>query len=205
MEKFKELVYYFLGRVYVPKDILENNEDMLLHISDTPVNFYSGLRLLIRRLKPKYIVHTGDMVDNIKLEIYSFKKELYKKRVKLLIDILEDSSADKIYLALGNHDDIEIVKNLSKRIIIVEKSGVFRINNVKYKISHFSKELLEEPGKYNLFGHNLSMPSKIENDIIYLNGITGINIIALKSSKVFTLPYPYGINDDRMCKPNIGL
>ena len=205
MENFKKGLYYFFGRVYVPKIIENCNEDILLHISDTPYNFYPGLRRLIKDIKPKYIVHTGDMVDNIKLELYPSRMEEYKKKVRVLIDILENSLASKIYLVLGNHDDASLVTSLSKRSTIVEKSKVIELDGTKYRISHYSEDIIKAPEMYNLFGHDLSLRTKNEYDRVYLNGISGINIITLKNKNVFILSYPYGTNEDRMCKSNFGL
>lgn len=205
MENFKKGLYYFFGRVYVPKSIENCNEDILLHISDTPYNFFPGLRRLIKEIKPKYIIHTGDMVDNIKLELYPGRRAEYKKKVKVLIDILENSLASKIYLVLGNHDDTSIVTSFAKRSTVVEKSKVIELDGTKYKISHFSEEIIKAPEMYNLFGHDLSLSSKVEDDRVYLNGISGINIITLKNKNVFVLSYPYGTNEDRLCKSNLGL
>lgn len=205
MKNIRRDLYYFLGRVYIPEEIIVCNEDKLLHISDTPTSFYSGLKKLICELKPKYIIHTGDMVDNIKLELYPWKKEQYENRVKVLINILENSSADRIYMVMGNHDDYNIVSKYAKRSMIIKESRVIDINNIKYKVSHFSKHMSNTSARYNLFGHDLVMESKIEKDRIYLNGITGINIIAIESGEIFVLPYPYGTNDDRMCKSSLGL
>lgn len=204
MEKFKGLLYYLFGRVYINQDIRKCNEDILLHISDTPSSFYPGLKLLIKNLKPKYVIHTGDLVDNIKLELYPSKRDVYKKRVKVLINILERSFADEIYLAIGNHDDYSIVKSLTKRSTILQSPSIINIDNNTYNISHFSKEIINNPAEYNLYGHDLDIPSGIDKDKTYLNGIDGINIIALKSKKIFILPYPFGTNDDRMCKSKFG-
>ncbi|WP_432664338.1 metallophosphoesterase [Wukongibacter baidiensis] len=205
MKNIRRGLYYFFGKVYIPEEIMNCKEEKLLHISDTPSSFYSGLNQLIQKLNPKYIVHTGDMVDNIKLELYPSKRKLYRDKVKILIDMLEDSSADRIYIVMGNHDDYEIVSDYAKRSTIIKESSIIDIDNIQYKVSHFSKDVANTSAKYNLFGHDLAMISRIEKDKVYLNGITGINIIALKSGKIFVLPYPYGTNDDRMCKSNIGL
>lgn len=205
MEKLKKGLYYIFGGVYIPRRIMDCNEDILLHISDTPYNFYSGLRRLIKSIKPKVIVHTGDLVDNVKLELYPSRRKEYEKKVKVLIDLFENSLADKIYLAIGNHDDIGIVRDLTKRSIVVEKSSIVELDGTKYRISHFSQEITKAPEMFNLFGHDLSIPSKIENERIYLNGISGINIIALESKEIFVLSYPYGTDDERMGKTNLGL
>ncbi|WP_432409004.1 metallophosphoesterase [Wukongibacter sp. M2B1] len=205
MKNIRKSLYYFFGRVYITEKIMRCNEEKLLHISDTPSSFYTGLKQLIQKLKPKYIIHTGDMVDNIKLELYPSKRKQYENKVKMLIDILENSSADKIYLVIGNHDDYRIISNYAKRSIVVKESRVIDIEKTKYKVSHFSRDMVNTSAKYNLFGHDLTMASKIDKGKIYLNGISGINIVGLKSGKIFVLPYPYGTNDDRMCKSNIGL
>ena len=45
-----------------------DGRDMILHISDTPSTMFPYLRRAIRRLRPAWVVHTGDLVDDIKLE-----------------------------------------------------------------------------------------------------------------------------------------
>ena len=42
---------------------------VLLHISDTPSEIYPYIFKIIDILKPQYIFHTGDLADNVKLEI----------------------------------------------------------------------------------------------------------------------------------------
>jgi hypothetical protein len=41
---------------------------MMLHVSDTPFAFYRCLERIIDILLPPCILHTGDFVDEIKLE-----------------------------------------------------------------------------------------------------------------------------------------
>ena len=40
---------------------------ILLHISDTPDDIYNYIFRLINILKPQFVIHTGDLADNIKL------------------------------------------------------------------------------------------------------------------------------------------
>jgi predicted MPP superfamily phosphohydrolase len=201
---FKKLFYFLIGSVYIPDELLKTNEKTLLHISDTPANFFSVLNFLISKLQPDYIIHTGDLVDNIKLEIYPYRLDEYKKKVPQLIGLLENSSAKKVYLALGNHDDKKIVNNITKRTQIVEKSAIINLEDLEIKITHFPDEIRKSSSQYNLFGHDVTINSKIEDEKIYLNGILGINIILLKSKRIFTLPYPYGTDDSRLGKFKIG-
>ncbi|MBF8983960.1 metallophosphoesterase [Lutibacter sp. B2] len=204
MINFKKFFHTLVGTVYIPEEILASNEKILVHISDTPVNFFSALNTLLKKITPAYIIHTGDMVDNIKLEMYPYRVDEYSKHVHTLIKILENSSARKIYLALGNHDSKTIVESYINKSILVEGIQHIQIEGIPINISHYSSEIVKSPAKYNFFGHDLSLKSKISHEQIYLNGLLGIHIILLDSNKIFTLPYPYGTDDSRMCKSKIG-
>ncbi len=204
MKNYLKYLDYIMGRVHIPKNLLDTNEDLLLHISDTPTVFYKPLNILIKKLRPKYIVHTGDLVDNIKIGLYPKRIDLYIKGVKSLIDMLENSCAKEIYLVLGNHDRYDIVKKSTNRCVIFKKTGIINIENRDIKISHFSNEVLKKPKDINLFGHDTSLLNKIVNEKVFLNGILGINIISIPSNNIYILKYPYGINDQRLGTSNIG-
>ncbi|WP_026893991.1 metallophosphoesterase [Clostridiisalibacter paucivorans] len=205
MSSFKKLIYLISGKPFLPKDIINGNGKLLLHISDTPESFYSTLKSIINQLKPNYIVHTGDLVDNIKLEIRPYKINYYKKRVSDIIDIMENSSADKVFIALGNHDDKSAVMNYVNRSKIIDLSDNTYIQNINVMMSHYPNEILKSPGDLNLFGHNISLYTNTKNKKIYLNGIMNINIINLDTLDLFTLPYPFGTDEKRLCKKKIGL
>lgn len=205
MEKLKVTFYRAIGLVHIPEYIKNRNEEIILHISDTPYSFFYTLKNLIKKLKPEYIIHTGDLVDNIKLEFSHYSLFSYTKKLKILIDILEDSSAEEIYISLGNHDKKEALQDVSSKIKIIEKSDNIRIGNLNLRISHFSNEIIKNSLEYNLFGHDLSMKSKIDNGKVYLNGIESINIISINSGDITKLPYPFGLDDDRSGKGKVGL
>ena len=204
MINFKKLFYNIIGSVYIPEEILGSNEKILLHISDTPVIFFSALNTIIKKIKPHYIIHTGDLVDNIKLGIYPSKIDEYTTYVKKLIKILENSPESKIYIALGNHDSKAVINSYVQKSILIESTQNIHIEGIPINISHYPNEIIKSPAKYNFFGHDLSLKSKINHGQIYLNGLLGIHIILLDSNKIFTLPYPYGTDDSRLCKSKIG-
>ncbi|MGE5631189.1 MAG: metallophosphoesterase [Caulobacteraceae bacterium] len=200
----KEFLYTVFGYVYIPDELLGSKEKILLHISDTPVCFYPELRRLIKKLNPQYIIHTGDMVDNIKLELFPNSTPIYEKYVKKLLQIMEDTSAETI-LALGNHDDLEIVKKHSKKSRIIEKSETVEIEKLSFKISHYSEEIIKSPAEYNLYGHDLFVKSGCSDGRMYFNGISSINIIGLDSGTHFCLFYSAETDAARMGRGKIGL
>jgi predicted MPP superfamily phosphohydrolase len=204
MMNFREFIYNVIGKLYIPEELSESTEKRLLHVSDTPVSFYPDLKLLIEGLKPAYVVHTGDLVDNIKLELYPTSIYEHEKWVKRLKIILETSDAE-IILALGNHDNMEIDSKHFRRSRIIKEAETVEIENLSFRISHMPKGVLDEPAQYNLFGHDLTLKSGCIDNKLYFNGISYINIIGLESGECTTLCYPSGIDDARLGRHKIGL
>jgi len=204
-EKLKFLFHRIMGYVYVPDLIKNINEKKLVHISDTPVIFYDAMKKLLKDISPHIIIHTGDMVDNIKIGIYKEQLPKYENHVRKIIDILESSSAEDIYICIGNHDDYELVHKFAKKSIIIECSTCVNIFNAKATISHYPLEIIKNPSDYNFFGHDISLGNDMVNNRIYLNGVLSINILTSETKKLFHLPYPIGINDARLLKGRIGL
>ena len=62
MLNLKRVVCDISGKIYIPEELQEHNERILIHISDTPVCLYPQLKRLIETIKPEYIIHTGDIV-----------------------------------------------------------------------------------------------------------------------------------------------
>jgi len=182
---------------YIPKEILRDlNGPVLLHISDTPADIYKYIFRIIDILKPQFIIHTGDLADNIKLEKYRDKISDYNVEVAKLIEGLEKYEDAQIYYVLGNHDEYDIVKRLTKRGTILEE-GLITIGDCNFLVGHYFKECT---GKidFNLYGHSFSPRHYMDEDTIGLNGVLNINIIDLSSRKIFHLDYPIGTNRSRL-------
>lgn len=201
----KQILCFFGGYVYMPDEALHINGKKLLHISDTPVTFFNELDRVIKKIKPDYIVHTGDLVDNIKLQMYPLSIYRYENYIKSLLRIMENSQAEAIYLALGNHDSKEMIQKHNGRCRVIDLCEDIFVEGVKFRISHYAREILKEPKDFNLFGHDLSLKSSHEDGKQFFNGITSINIIELDSLKHHLLYYPYGTDDARLGKIKIGL
>lgn len=204
MLNIKKALYNTIGKLYVPAKLAESAEKKLLHISDTPLCFYSELKRLISRLKPEYIVHTGDMADNIKLSLHPDSAYEYEKGIKRLAAMFEVSGAE-IFLALGNHDDFDIISRHFKSSHIIIDAETTEINKIPFRISHFPEGILKDPAQYNLFGHDLTLKNGCIDNRWYLNGISNISIIGLESGEHTMLCYPHGTDDSRLGRRKIGL
>jgi len=204
-EKLKILYYGIMSYIYVPERIKNIQEKKLLHISDTPTIFFDTLKKLLNDLSPHIIIHTGDMVDNIKLEIYKHLLPKYEQHLKNIVDILENSSAEKIYICAGNHDNIEVIRKYIKRSSIVEECSKIEIFDKQATLSHYPMKVVENPSDYNFFGHDISLKNDMINNKVYLNGVSTINILTSETNRLFHLPYPKFVDDARLMKGKIGL
>lgn len=205
MDKLLTLLYKFTGSVYIPRELELQEEKLILHISDTPICFFSPLETLIRKLKPEYIIHTGDLVDNLKLQFSESLLPRYERSLKMLMDIMEASTAKEVYIVPGNHDRVNIIENFSRRSIIKESPSNINIEGINIRVSHYANDVMMDSQDINLFGHDLSLYSSTLEDRIYLNGISSINIITIESRQVFKLLYPFGTDDMRLKRGKIGL
>jgi predicted MPP superfamily phosphohydrolase len=204
MSNFKRFVYQLIGKLYIPEKLAEFKEKKLLHISDTPLGFYSELKRLIETVKPSYIVHTGDLVDNIKLQLYPTSIFDHEKGIKRLAAMFEASGAE-IVLAIGNHDNFDIVSKHFKQSRIIVGADTILIEGMCFRISHFPEGIQENPARYNLYGHDLTLKTGCVDDKLYFNGISHINIIGLESGEYTSLDYPSGTDDERLGRHKIGL
>ena len=200
---FKTLLY-LSGRIYIPKDEIYKVGPRLLHISDTPSLLFSELARVIKRFEPDYIIHTGDLVDNIKLQLHPGAIRHYEREVLALLRTLNTSSAKKVYISLGNHDAAEYIKKKCGRIEVYEDYGQIEIEGVKIAFSHYANLILEKYADLYLFGHDLTTRSKHEEHRVLLNGISALHIIDLDNLDIKYYEYPWGIDDARLNKRRIG-
>ena len=212
MELLKRIYYLLSGKVYIEKQLLAKTDSLnaaasevkLLHISDTPQTFFPALATLIRETKPDFIIHTGDLVDNIKLQLYPASLYRYENEVRSLIAMLEASAAKEIYIALGNHDNGDFVKSISHRIHYIDSVAQLQIQGVDFTVSHYSKSVLSAPSSVNLYGHDLSLQTQTTDGRLFLNGISSINLLSLPSKSCHQFSYPWGTDDNRLGRGKLG-
>jgi predicted phosphodiesterase len=165
----------------------------ILHISDTPRPIYKWLKCLIDTVKPTYIIHTGDVADDIKLENAPKRlKGIYRGAVIEIRNILASYLANT-YIVVGNHDNEEILSSLLPSAHIVKEPYRITLNNISFLLAHKPPTCTDDVD-FILFGHQ---PTEgILESSRCLNGIHNIHIIG-KNKHVFYVPYPKGTNKYR--------
>jgi len=194
----------FLGKIIIPKNIL-NDDLKILHISDTPSFIFSEIVNLIRTLEPDYIIHTGDVSDDIKLELFPWKKDIYDNKIKKFSIKISKVTNAKLILCVGNHDDKELLDNYFGSENVFIGANTITIAKKKISFSHYIEEIEKLDSDFYLFGHNAHRHSSVTNGKFYLNGVQGINVINLKTLEITSLKYPIGTDDSRQRKRKIGL
>lgn len=202
---FVKYFFYFLGIPFIPEALNHINEPLILHISDTPSEIYPYLYKIIQQLSPKYIIHTGDLVDDIKLEYLQEQKVNYKKNVQNLFSHLKKMNSFEFYMIPGNHDCPETIQSLWKDVKVLHEGITLQIGNLTIGAAHFFEKLPEEADIY-LYGHNLHREEGDRGKYVYLNGIHNIHVISTLTKQIFYIPYPLNTNGlRRMTNRKVGI
>ncbi|MCX7951837.1 MAG: metallophosphoesterase [Clostridiales bacterium] len=198
MKKVFQVIYHLSGKIYVPH-YLKNSSIKILHISDTPSYIYSDILSAINKIKPHYIIHTGDIADEIKLELFPFKTEQYSRLTNKFIQELSHLAQNQLIIVPGNHDNINLL-NITSKIKVVNSGEILNIHGKSFGLAHKLQDLPNKGCDFYLYGHDNKTLG--EN---YLNGIMNINILDLSQDNVFHLQYPIFTDNYRMLKRKIGI
>lgn len=195
-ENIKYIFSRAVGRFYIPSDLLQSTEKKILHISDTPTLLYPAVKDLVRTLKPDVVIHTGDLADDIKLELFPHNIEAYERAVKVFIRMIKEETAGGMYIVPGNHDSVEIISKYIDKSRLVKEGEIITVGSCRVGLAH-SSDKLPEGAQFNLYGHNFNAPVESEDKTVYLNGIRNIHVIFLPSYRVGKISYPWATNYHR--------
>lgn len=203
--RLQKIIYGLAGRVWIPPVLRFSQEPVLLHLADTPSTFFPALGRLLDQLKPRWIVHTGDLVDDVKLGMNPAYLSDYAGRVRGLIRTLEASAAEEIWLCLGNHDDGGTIRGFADRCRLVETSALLELEGLRVGVAHYGADALATGAELCLFGHSLELRTDLQAMPRRLNGLEGIHVITPRSGAVTQLAYPTGTDDRRLGRKKIGM
>ena len=207
MSIIRRLYALLTGRIYIPDEAQNIEGKTLLHLSDTPYLVYRDIKRLIETIQPDYIIHTGDMVDNVKLGLYPLRLSDYRKSLKRLGRVIHASTDAQLYIAAGNHDHVETIRGIFPSAHISMNPTTIEIEGHRLRLSHYAPIDTSDDDNLALsfFGHDLSMHTQVLNETAYLNGIEHISLIELKTLNIIQIEYPSGTNDSRLQRSKIGM
>ena len=189
----------------LPVDAEALRGKVALHFSDTPSTFYGVMRRLIRFFEPQCIVHTGDLADDVKLEIRPGELPLYRRKLMELTSVLSSVQKSRIVLVTGNHDHEESVREFFPDSSVIIKSGRIEMCGLDFNLSHEPEGLQTPYGHFNLFGHAPVPEEAPSQGQVFLNGLYAIHVLRVDTGEVLALEYPGYVNDARLNKRIVGL
>ena len=193
----------FFG-IYIPREFQCLKGKVVLHLADTPSTFYGAVSRLVHTLEPICVIHTGDLADDVKLELNPGDLQRYRRKLLELRRAISPGKNRKLIIVTGNHDDENSVRDIFPDAMVFPRKGRVEIEGEEYNLSHDRNGLEGSPARFNLFGHE---PSGDETDDshYYLNGVNTIHVISAVSGEVYRLPYPGYVNDGRLLRRKRGL
>jgi predicted phosphodiesterase len=198
MGRYDTILRYIRGRIRIPDEVINRDEPILLHISDTPRVIFNSLAEMIDIIQPEYIIHTGDLVDNLKLELFPNLALQYQKKVKKIIKIIKCSKVMS-YIALGNHDQMEVENFADDKLHVSQNKTKVMIEGLTIAFNH--RYVSGNETDFFLYGHDETISDQANE----LNGIKKIYVIFLHSKKIIEMDYPWGTDEQRMRITSIGM
>jgi len=195
------LLDWFIKRK-IPKEI-ESYTYKVMHITDTPDMTFGFLETVIRLVSPDMIVHTGDFVDNCKLELSRKDIDIYERRIQSLLKVLRSNNKKQIVMCLGNHDDEVIVKKYIRSDEVLCHDKTMKVEGLTLAMAHYYHQCSKE-ADICLFGHSYDQVSDYGKRIL-LNGLDGVFVFDACSKKIAMIPYPKDTDYYRQKKFKIGL
>ena len=198
MKTMWKVLLHLTGGIYVPEE-LKDMSVKIMHISDTPSMIYRDIIRLVKTVRPNVLIHTGDIADEVKLEMLPYHVQKYKARANHLLKAVSPYIKDRMIVTLGNHDCKEALHPLPK-LEVYEGSHALDICGIMVSVSHYYDQLYEG-SEYYMYGH-----CRVKTgDQSYLDGIDRINIIKVESKEVIKLLYPTGTDDYRFRRSKMGI
>ena len=208
-QRLRHTLLGLVNRPYLSTALTHAERPLIVHISDTPRMSYPFVYRILRLLRPEYLIHTGDVVDDIKLENRPGEIHAYENEVGRFLSRLEATPVGAIYLVPGNHDVRAILESRSSRAVTVPEGARLHIAGLSISVSHHYDPAVGgalADGDFYLYGHTPAPDHHRRDKTQCLNGISTVTVIEVPSRTLHMLPYPAGTDSVRkllLLKPGL--
>ncbi len=134
----------------------------ILHIGDTLSKHFPFYRKLIELTKPDVIIHTGDVVDEVKVGRIPEVYYEYRSKLKVILGIMKDSGA-RIIIVPGNNDVPELIRELAPEAEVCPHDTAIELYGIPCRIGH-SPVSMHHDKKWSFYGHTLRYDDWDERD-----------------------------------------
>ncbi len=193
-------MHRILERIIIPSELKNSDAIKLVHLTDTPGQIYKELKRLIEAVNPNYVIHTGDICDDIKLERSPKKIDLYDKKIARFAKLMDSFQDTKFYFVIGNHDDYTTVRKYFPDAVIFDHPGLIENELGVFYVAHEFKDMKDVQADYYLFGHDMTQNTMASDEKLLLNGLEHIYVLMGNPIQVTAIEYPYSTDSYRQKK-----
>ena len=180
--------------IVLPEGVETITGTKILHIGDTFSIDFPHVFKIIDMVKPDVIIHTGDMVEEVKAGRKPEVRYEYISKVKSLLEHMKNSGA-RIIIVPGNNDlPDELVKMLPNAEFYPENT-VLTFDGVECRVSH-NLQAMTYDKKWSFYGHGFrgetwSLEKNVAGEECRFNAYWGTFICSLAENKFYMIPLPY--------------
>lgn len=173
--------------------LARNKGEKVLHISDTQSSHYAYYKRLIDEIQPEVIVHTGDLVDELKAGRIESVRPYWLQSAPVIIDIMKKSGA-RVLVVAGNNDLEEELAKFANGVEILQRNTVVDLYGVRYCLCHELNRMDENAlADAWLYGHGLTGETRTADDNLrdgkrFFNGIWGASLHIPKTGESVIIP-----------------
>ena len=136
----KQMTKAYTEEIILPEWLSQVEGKRVLHIGDTESQSYPFFRSLIAAARPNIIIHTGDMVDEVKVGRIPGTRDEYLHKLAVISEILNTSGAEEIIIVPGNNDLPCEIAGYIPTAIIVSPGSIVKVDGMEVRLSHSAKE-----------------------------------------------------------------
>lgn len=173
--------------------LAQNKGEKVLHLSDTQSAHYAYYKRLIDEIQPDIIVHTGDLVDEIKAGRIESVRPYWLQSAPVMLDIMKNSGA-RVLVVAGNNDIEDQLANFANGVEIVQRNTVVDLYGVRYCLCHELNRMDENAlADVWLYGHGLTGETRTADDNErggkkFFNGTWGASLHIPKTGASLIIP-----------------
>ena len=143
----------YTKEITIPEGFEKASGTKILHIGDTLSKHFPFFRKLIDTVKPDIILHTGDMVDEVKAGRIPSVAYEYRTKLKVMLDIMKASGA-RLMIVPGNNDLTDVIRELCPTAEIYASDTVVEFGGITCRIGH-SPVNMHHDKVWSFYGHTL--------------------------------------------------
>lgn len=184
----------YTGEFEIPEGVKNIKGTKLLHIGDTESRAFPYFKRLIDELKPDIILHTGDVTDEVKVGRIPGTRYEYRSKIKVILDIIDKSTARRVIIVPGNNDVPEDIQEFIPRAEVYPRNSIVEIDGVECRIGHEVMKMTFDR-RWAFYGHGFTgeewdYSQNVKGGECRFNACLGSFVCSISENEFYIIPVP---------------